>query len=338
MEKPVTFVNRSGFTLFGMLYAPDKPSSARRIGILISVNAIKYRAGTFRLHVLLARRLCQLGYFVFTFDPEGIGDSEGVFEYKLLSEHYYDIQTGKYDRDLFDAVDYFSSESRLDELLLLGLCGGAVSVLMEASSDSRVGGLILLNLPVLVEDLGRTGEADNAAKITSSEAAISLLKGKVSRLSQWNFWRSLLTLKVDFFEEAGLLGKSGTVLFKTISKQIQSMLPQSLRSVSSAAPAISQHPLFNKHVQSSFMRVMAAQKQILFVFADLDAWTWIFKSEFQDLLLKPGNAYENYCKIKVIDVANHIFSGRDSQLQLRQVIEEWLATNFQLPAPGSTAE
>ena len=51
MEKPVTFVNRKGCRLFGMLYLPDNAPS-RRVGIVISVNAVKYRAGTFRLGTL----------------------------------------------------------------------------------------------------------------------------------------------------------------------------------------------------------------------------------------------------------------------------------------------
>src|SRR5262245_9826865 len=181
IEQPITFVNRNGCRLFGMLYRPSA-SGDRRVGVLISVNAIKYRLGTFRLHVLLARKLCELGYTVFSFDPEGIGDSEGEFDYKLLSEHYFDIQTGKYNQDLADAIDFFAQTAQLDSLLLCGLCGGAISVLMEGGADKRVQGLILLNIPVLVEDLKRQGKEDTAGKITSSESASTLLKGKLHRL------------------------------------------------------------------------------------------------------------------------------------------------------------
>ena len=85
MEQPVTFKNRNGSRLFGMLYSPDRPVE-QRVGVLISVNAVKYRIGTFRLHVLLARKFCELGFFVLTFDPEGIGDSEGPPGDRAVSE------------------------------------------------------------------------------------------------------------------------------------------------------------------------------------------------------------------------------------------------------------
>jgi len=136
MEQPVTFTNRYGSRLFGMLYSPDRPV-AQRVGVLVSVNAIKYRAGTFRLHVLLARKFCELGYYVLTFDPAGIGDSEGTFDCKLLSEHYHDIQIGKYSEDLTDATNYFFAEAKIDRMVLFGLCGGAIAVQMDVFVSER---------------------------------------------------------------------------------------------------------------------------------------------------------------------------------------------------------
>ncbi len=79
MERPIQFKNRKGEVLFGMAFLPDHHCTTKRVGIVISVNAIKYRIGTFRLHALLARKLCSLGYYVLYFDPAGIGDSEGEF-------------------------------------------------------------------------------------------------------------------------------------------------------------------------------------------------------------------------------------------------------------------
>src|SRR5262245_61637920 len=183
-----------------MVYEPAA-DTARGVGIIISVNAIKYRLGTFRLHTLLARRLCALGYSVLCFDPEGIGDSEGEFEHKLLTEHYYDIQTGKYDHDLSDAIGFFLTQRPGDKVVLLGLCGGAISILKEAADDARVSGLIMLNIPVLVEDLERAGRENTTGKITSVESASTLLAAKLHRLIEWNFWRRLLLLQVDLREE-----------------------------------------------------------------------------------------------------------------------------------------
>jgi pimeloyl-ACP methyl ester carboxylesterase len=316
MEKPVTFVNRNGCRLFGMLYEPDSVQS-RRIGIVISVNAVKYRVGTFRLHVLLARMLCELGYSVLSFDPEGIGDSEGNFDYKLLSEHFYDIQTGKYSNDLSDAIDFFWKECRLDSLLLLGLCGGAISVLMEAGGDARVSGLILLNIPVLVEDLNRRGQVDNAAMITSTESASTLLATKLRRVAQWSFWQRLLRLEVDLREEGRLIAKSATVLAQRIGGKITGLTSARQRVAQALAEPVSTNRLYNMHFQTAFARSMSAHKRVYFLFAELDQWTWVFKSEFQDMILTPGNRYEADCRVEVIGASNHIFSGRESQAELK---------------------
>jgi pimeloyl-ACP methyl ester carboxylesterase len=330
VEKPVSFVNRNGCRLFGMLYLPDQPQS-RRVGILISVNAIKYRAGTFRLHVLLARKLCELGYSVFTFDPEGIGDSEGGFENKLLSEHYFDIQTGKYDNDVADAVDFYVGAASLDSLLLCGLCGGAISVLM-GGADKRIEGMILLNIPVLVEDLKRQGREDSAAKITSTESASVLLRQKLKRLVDPNFWRRFVTMRVNLKEEVRLVLKSMSVLARK-TLQRGGRLVRGERDRRMDQP-VSAHRLFNLYFQHSFTRAMRAHQRVFFLFAEHDPWTWIFKSEFQDLALRPGNAYEKDFDIEVIGAANHIFSARDSQQHLLDHIVSWLGKNFPLWQPG----
>lgn len=333
MEKPVTFVNRKGCRLFGMLYLPDNAPS-RRVGIVISVNAVKYRAGTFRLHVMLARALAAIGYSVLSFDPEGIGDSEGEFEFKLLSEHYYDIQTGKYNHDLADAIDFFWKECALDSLLLLGLCGGAISVLMEAGDDPRVSGLILLNIPVLVEDLKRLGQVDSAAMITSRETASGLLRAKVRRLTQWGFWKKLLTLQVNFREESRLVTRAAGVLTKKVAEKFSGLADQRRRAAQALSRPVSANRLYNMNFQTAFSRSMVARKRVYFLFAELDQWTWVFKSEFQDLVLTPGNQYESDCRVEVIPGANHIFSGRESQAELQSRIVTWLSGNFPVTNGG----
>lgn len=325
MEQPITFTNRRGRRLFGMCYLPE-PQVSRNVGILICVNAVKYRLGTFRLHVLLARKLCELGYSVFCFDPEGIGDSEGEFESKLLTEHYHDIQHGKYSSDLADAVKYFTSEHPVGSLLLFGLCGGAISVLIEAATDSRVDGLILLNLPVLVEDLKRKGVENHAAKITSVEKAGNVLAAKGRRLLELSFWWRLVKLQVDLREEGRLVRRSLSVLADKLWRASRAATTQ--QSGISLSTPVSNNPLYNMNFQSSFAAVMAMRKQVLFVFAELDPWTLIFKSEFQDAVLGPGNGYESYCTLRMINAANHIFSATESQRQLQEAIVDWLEDRF----------
>jgi pimeloyl-ACP methyl ester carboxylesterase len=305
----------------------------QRVGVLVSVNAIKNRVGTFRLHVLLARKFCELGYYVLTFDPAGIGDSEGPFDNKSLSEHYYDIQTGKYSDDLADAMDYFFAEARIDHMVLFGLCGGAISMQMSAASDPRVAGLMLLNLPVLVEDLKRQAQQENAAKIVSSVSAKALLKHKMQRLVELDFWRRLMRFEVDLREEARLVGRSLQVLGKRVSAKVASLSADKPGAQRNVMQPVSPHKQFNMHFQRAFLRSMELRQKTLFMFAELDPWTAIFNSEFRDRALEAGNPHEPHYTIEVIEAANHIFSSAESQKELERRLTSWLQQNF----PATTA-
>jgi hypothetical protein len=222
-------------------------------------------------------------------------------------------------------MNYFVAEAKIDRLVLFGLCGGAISVQMAGANDSRVQGLILLNLPVLVEDLKRQGQPDNAAKIVSSKSASKLLKHKMARLAELSFWRRLISFEVDLREEARLVSRSFEVLVRRTGLKVLSSGTKSQRNL---VQPVSSHRLFNMHFQRAFLRSMELRQKTLFMFAELDPWTAIFKSEFQDLALTPGNPYEAHYTIEVIDAANHIFSSRDSQSELERRLSSWLLRHF----------
>ena len=97
----------------------------------------------------MARKLNEMGYYIMTFDPSGIGDSEGAFEEKLVIEHNFDIEMGRHSEDTEDAVKYFLEKFQLEEVVIYGLCGGAISGLFASQSMPNVTGLILLGIPVL---------------------------------------------------------------------------------------------------------------------------------------------------------------------------------------------
>jgi len=331
METPIRFRNRRGEALFGMVFLPQGRISEKRVGIVMSVNAIKYRIGAFRFHVLLARKLCLLGYCVMYFDPAGIGDSEGDFEYKLLIEHYQDIQTGKYDEDIRDAVDFFIQEYQVETVVLFGLCGGAISMLMAASSDPRIEHLILLGIPVLLEyEGGIVKKADPSAKITSVEKAHSTFAYFLAQIRRPDTWRKLLRLDIDFRENLRLVLRANMVLVrKFFERLVRKVNPEQ---IDLRKEPVSRHPRFNLQFQRAFLEYVSRKNHILFVFGELDFTTWIFKSEFLDTALRPGNPYVPYYEVHILEKANHIFSSTDSQVLLQKTIIEWLAK--QCPGTG----
>jgi pimeloyl-ACP methyl ester carboxylesterase len=329
MEKPIKFINRDGLALFGMIFEPETLSFNKTIGVIISVNAIKYRLGTYRLHTILARRLCDSGYHVMYFDPAGVGDSEGYFEDKELMSHYYDIQTGKYKNDMCDAKSYFYDQYDFDSLVMLGLCGGAISTLIAAGDQIDVDGLILLGVPVLLEDMTRIGKGiDASAKITSSEKASDILWSKVKRLFKKEFWLKLVLLKVNFYEEFSLVKKSFKVLVIRYVDRIVALFNRQ-ENVSFASP-VSRNPRFNILFQKSLFSFFSQSKSVLFVFGSVDFTTWIFKSEFQEKILDNNLDFSEFCRVTIIKGANHIFSAADSQKELYSVIGEWMEEKFPL--------
>ena len=328
MEKPVTFKNRKGETLFGMLFIPDNEDTEKKVGIILSVDAVKYRIGTFRLHTLLAREWCRSGYHVMYFDPAGIGDSEGYFEEKYVIEHHLDIARGKYNEDTLDAVSFFKSQFPLDSMLLFGLCGGAVSVTISAGLDPRIDGLILLAVPVLFDDVRKIdGDTeDHVSIITTGGYARNVLKTVFKKVFSPQSWIKLVKLKINWREIYRVSSKALRVAIKDTQQKISGILRKKKR-IAGSDP-VSEHPRFNRLFQESLFRFFSRGKKILFIFGELDFVTWDFKSEFQDKALSPGNPYEGLYEIHMIKDANHIFAGKEAYRKINGIIRDWLSGNF----------
>ena len=140
MEQAITFNSRKGEKLFGIVHIPEKVMPGdRRVGINLLNPGIKYRVAPNRLNVKIARRLCQKGFYVLRFDPSGIGDSEGdLADGILVADIWEKIQTGLFVPDTIAANTLFVEEYGIEELILMGNCGGAITSLLTAKEDLRV--------------------------------------------------------------------------------------------------------------------------------------------------------------------------------------------------------
>lgn len=327
IERPIRFPNRKGEHLFGMLYEPEHPGAGPRTGVLFCVDAIKYRVGTYRLHTMLARWLAERGYFAMTFDPAGIGDSEGVFEEKFRRAHHLDIQRGKYKEDTHDASALFQAQCKVERVMLFGVCGGAISMLIAGATDPRANGLILAAVPVLLEAEDNLAQDDDEVAIINSERhAGAVLADFVKKVGSGETWRKLASFDIHWATNIKIALKATSVFVqKTMSRFIH---PLKKKADGKRDLPMSQHPRFNRLFQDSFHSVAERGLPILLVFADQDPITWQFKSEFQDIVLHRGNPWERVYEIYEIEKSNHVFSAPESRQRLFECLGDWLARRF----------
>lgn len=123
-----------GSSVIGVLSRPDAETKCEIAAILLN-SGLLHRIGPFRLHVLLARRLAELGLPVIRIDQSGKGDSvrrPGLsFEESLR-------------KDLEETAEFLKQEVGAQRLVIVGLCSGADDGLYLASQCPEVSGAILL--------------------------------------------------------------------------------------------------------------------------------------------------------------------------------------------------
>jgi len=305
MEEVVAFKNQHHKTLFGIVHSPDETlPGGRRIGVNLLNPGIKYRVAPHRLNVKIARHLCREGAYVLRFDPEGIGDSEGDLPSgKSMIETWGLIQRGLFVNDAKLSNDFFINNYHIEELIMIGNCGGAMTAILTAAIDPRVTRLILIDVPVIL--LG--SEYSFADRIVSDSKTIDyLFKAYLKKLLSLPSWKNLLTGKTDI-----------KALKKTLQLRFQKYFkapPQKNVQSSAQKPADTQK--LNKAFFESFESLIQQQKKFLFITAQKDGGAESFKTYFQEKYLTPGHNYQHIIDTCFIENANHIYAFSEWQEKL----------------------
>ena len=132
--------------LVGVLAVPDTRTSAPHV-ILLSTGII-HRVGSSRLYVDLARALATAGVPALRFDLSGVGDSERRQDVQSVRESV--------ERDIDDAIAYLTDAHKADRIILMGLCSGAFDAFIAASSQDRVVGAFMVDMPGPFRGLAHT--------------------------------------------------------------------------------------------------------------------------------------------------------------------------------------
>ncbi len=298
IEEPVNFKNRAGQKLYGVAHIPCTQGTEKRVGIIFLNPGPQYRIGHHRLYVHLARKLAQKGFYALRFDLAGLGESEGYLGEVMLFDLFASINKGLFVNDTIDSVNFFIHKHELDEVILIGLCGGAMTALLASPLCQKLGALILLSFPVFFSPLEALGNTVDSSydRNTLKDYLVNLVSFRKEHLCLWE----LLLKKI---REIGL---------HEAADRFAKALTGSLRK---GRPSL--HPCFNKLFLYPLER---AKKQIpiSFIFGEHDKWRFYFEVEFEQKLLKKDTE-NNYTKC-IIKGEDHLFTVPDSQDEIVRII------------------
>jgi pimeloyl-ACP methyl ester carboxylesterase len=137
-------VDIDGLRLHGTRHVGPIP---KRRGIVFFNSGAQPRSSRGDFYVQLADGLAETGFVCFRFDMPGLGDSDG----ELPARHvdlYQLIQEGGHAKCAANLTQVLLETHKLDEVVLLGICGGAMtSIFAVPMLSGRVSGLVLLDLP-----------------------------------------------------------------------------------------------------------------------------------------------------------------------------------------------
>jgi pimeloyl-ACP methyl ester carboxylesterase len=300
--EPVSFPFE-GCILYGMLHNPPPGATRGTTGIILLNPGPTDRNGPHRLYYKLAGLFAREGYPTLRFDARGVGESEGEWEGKFeggpVIEIFDEIQKGIWVPDTLAAIDFLIKRTGVRQVILGGLCGGAITALLAGSEHSKVVGFFMMGIPVTLSSA--TANVQDLPEAVLSKEANRYLK-KLLRPSAW--WR-LLTLRTDLKTLGGVM----------ISRVRSRTKP------TSANPTRVIDRRMNPHFISRFKSAVENRKIMVFIYSENDYLWHEFKEYF---LPTQGNGSGYPFEYVTIHHANHNLTETVWQDKLNKILVPWL--------------
>lgn len=303
----VSFRNRNGQVLHGMLHEPD-PQVARGICVLLLSPGIKGRVGPHRLYLKIAAGLIPLGFHVLRFDFHGLGDSEGEIDERLTSDMYNTIQDGRYIGDTIAAMDWMQSSAGVSRFVGSGLCGGSISAMLAAAQDPRIESILSLSIPTAFDG----GEA-NWARFATARQLEGIRRGYFKRLLKPEAWVRFLSGKTSY-----------PVLWRSLKQMLSGGSSSPAATIVPATASAAVKDDTNPRFAPAFLKFTGSKRRMLLIFSGRDRLQWDFEEKFLGRHAAQLESLREYFEIHTIADANHILSDPAWVREMVGVAGDWL--------------
>ncbi|MCK5795588.1 MAG: hypothetical protein KAI47_00280, partial [Deltaproteobacteria bacterium] len=278
-----------------------------------------------------ALELAYAGYPSLRFDPHGIGDSEGEIASREMLAFYGALQEGLFVDDLLVAIEAFRRRVRPRRIVLVGVCGGAITSLIAAGREESVDGTILLSVPVLLDS---AAEGDKEV-IPAGYARDYLLAAYGKKIVSLGAWKRLLSgrSELDTIWSYGVAIAKGGVdsarqvldprtFVATVERRVRRL--RAGRRKAAVTHEAERHAMFNERFLVGLDQMMARRRPVLFIFGEGDAIRWHFEEHFRRPFWDDDPAYEALCEVHNLPGCNHLFTLREWQDQALDFARPWL--------------
>ena len=309
----------NGNMLRGIVTLPDT-MPGNKSGILLLGAGVNPRQSWHRLTVKIARLLTEDGFFSLRIDPQGIGDSDGEIKDippVELARFHDAVQTGLFKSDCKLALLSFKESFNLDELHIIGLCGGALTGLYLCEEMPDMRSLIYIAGPVTLTSL------DLALPVRPGYSN-SLFRGYIKKIFNPLAWMRLIFGKSEYKTIYFLIKLK---VLKALGKEhriIDSYVKEGKYEMDGEKVEKKKGDPMNPLMPEAFLQYMSSGGKILFVNAEVDQASWGFHNLFAPKYLNNSRKYKGTYKIKNIKRANHTFSSDEAQRELLFTIRDWM--------------
>jgi hypothetical protein len=212
---------------------------------------------------------------------------------------------------------------QVDDVVLGGLCGGAITGVFAAVGSPHVKGIFALGLPVVVDG----SHVDQTANMSVGQLE-GIRTKYLKKLLNPSAWLRVLTMKSDF----RLLIAS---VLAPLRKRTGGARPAAARPDAAPAPRGNANP----HFPGAFEQVLRQACPVLLLFSESDRLYAEFREKFLPDYGHLVEAYADLVEVDVVPQANHVFTFTEWQHDMLDRVKHWMERRQpgEAPVPAMTA-